>query len=53
MVFSMKEFLDQQKIGNVLVEGIREFDTGELFVKDVELKSQDEKLDVREWGILN
>jgi hypothetical protein len=49
----MKEFLDPQKIGNVLVEGIREYDTEELFVKDVESKSQDEKLDEKEWDILN
>ena len=49
----MREFLDLQKIGSVLVEDTREFDTEELFVKDVVSKSQDEKLDVREWGILN
>ena len=31
----MKEYLDQQKIGNVHVEGIRGFVIEELYVKDV------------------
>ena len=34
----MKEYLAQQKIGNALVEDIKELDIEELFVKDVELK---------------
>jgi hypothetical protein len=34
----MKEFLDLQKIGNVLVEDIKELDIEELFVKDAVLK---------------
>ena len=34
----MKESLDQPKIGNVIVENTKEFDTEELFVINVELK---------------
>ena len=34
----MKEYLDQQKIGNVHVEDIRESDIGALFVRDAELR---------------
>jgi len=38
MDFLMKEYLDQQKIGNVHVEDIRESDIGALYVRDAELR---------------
>ena len=43
MDYLMKEFLVQQKIGNVLVEDTKEFVIEELYVKDVELRLQEEK----------
>ena len=49
MVYSAKEYLDLQKIGNVIVENIKEQDTKELFVTDVELKLQNQKLEEKEW----
>ena len=39
MVFLMKEFLVQQKIGNVTAESTKESDTKVLFATNVELKS--------------
>jgi len=34
----MREYLDQQKIGNVPVADIKESDIGALFVRDAELR---------------
>ena len=38
MVYSVKEFSDQQRTGNVIVVNIRELDTRALFVSVVALK---------------
>ncbi|MPM33115.1 hypothetical protein SDC9_79683 [bioreactor metagenome] len=38
MVFSVKEYLDLKKIGNVTVENTRELDTKGLYVTDVVLR---------------
>src|SRR3972149_8682877 len=51
MDFLTREFLDQLKIGNVIVENIKELDIGELSVTNVELKLPCLGLDVKEWGI--
>ena len=40
MVYSVKEYLDQQKIGNAIVENIKGLDIRELYVTDVVLKLQ-------------
>ena len=38
MDYFVREFSDQLRLMNVLVESIRELDTKELYVIDVELK---------------
>ena len=39
----MKEYSDQQKIGNVHVVGTKELDIEVSFASDAELRSQEEK----------
>ena len=49
---SVKKYLDLLKIGNVIVENIKELDIEGLFVIDVVLKLLEKQLEEREQGIL-
>ena len=47
----MSEFLDRLRIGNVIVENIKESDIGELSVINVALRSPKVGFGANEWGI--